>query len=316
MNFCLTILGVNSAIPANGRVPTSQILQVQSEKFLIDCGEGCQIRMDQFGIGRSHINHIFLSHLHGDHLFGLPGLLYSFSLNQRKEPLQVFAPQPEILRDILNHLVGAHGSLGYDLVIKNASAEGADPRLVFENDSLTVHAFQLRHRVPTVGYLFREKSRQPNIRKEKIQQYGLSVNEILSAKSGQDIQLPDGRILKAFELTHPAAPPRSYAYASDTMYHEAIVPIVAGVDLLYHEATFAHEMEAYATETMHSTARQAAQIARKAKVKKLIIGHYSSRYQDLTPLLKEAQEVFPATQLGEEGKQYKVKFRSFRTKGI
>jgi len=312
MKFSLTILGVNSAIPANGRVPTSQILQVQSEKFLIDCGEGCQIRMDQYGIGRSNINQIFLSHLHGDHLFGLPGLLYSFSLNRRKQALHLYAPQSELLRQMLLNLLSAQGELGFELVFHDAAASPGNVRLVFENELLTVHSFPLVHRVPTVGYLFREKQRPRNIIPEKISEYGLTVEQILEAKSGEQVRLPDGRVLDPEELTLPPPEPRSYAYASDTMYSEDIVPVVAGVDLLYHEATFAHDLVDYAAETMHSTARQAAEIALKARVKKLILGHYSSRYKELAPLLSEAKEVFPNTVLGEEGRVYEVPFRSAR----
>lgn len=312
MKFCLTILGVNSAIPANGRVPSSQILEVQNEKFLIDCGEGCQIRMDQFGIGRSKINHAFISHLHGDHIFGLPGLLYSFSLNRRRSPLHLYSPQPDLLREMLANLLLAQGKLGYELFFHDATATDGQPRLVFENELLTVYSFSLLHRVPTVGYLFREKQRPPNIVPEKIKEYGLTVEQILLAKRGMEIRLSDGRTLAPAELTLPPPPPRSYAYASDTMYHEGMVAAVAGVDLLYHEATFAHEMAGYAAETMHSTPRQAAQIALKAQVKKLILGHFSSRYKDLRPLLKEAEEVFPSTVLGEEGRVYELPFRSAR----
>lgn len=312
MKFSLTILGVNSAVPANGRVPTSQILQVQHKKFLIDCGEGCQIRMNQFGIGRANINHIFLSHLHGDHLFGLPGLLYSFSLNRRKSPLHLYAPQPALLRDILNNLLSAQGELGFELCIHDASATNGQLRQVFRDDTVTVHSFPLLHRIPTVGYLFREQQRPPNINPDKIQEYGLTVEQIRTAKAGRPVHLPEGKTLQAKELTLPPPKPRSYAYASDTMYNEAIVPHVAGVDLLYHEATFRQDMAEYAAETMHSTARQAALIASKAKVKKLVIGHYSSRYKDLAPLLSEAKEVFPDTVLGEEGRVYDVPFHSAR----
>ncbi len=312
MKFCLTILGVNSAIPAHGRVPTSQILQVQNQKFLIDCGEGCQIRMEQFGIGRANINHIFLSHLHGDHLFGLPGLLYSFGLNRRRSPIHLYAPQPGLLREMLDCLFSAQGDPGFDLRIHDASPYPGRQNLVFENAVLTVHSFPLVHRVPTVGYLFREKQRQLNIIPEKIKEYDLTVEQILQAKSGRAVRLPDGRVLHPEALTFPPPEPRSYAYASDTGYSEAIVPVVAGVDLLYHEATFAHDMAAYAAETMHSTARQAALIALKARVKKLILGHYSSRYMDLAPLLQEAREVFPETVTGVEGETYEIPFRSAR----
>lgn len=312
MKFSLTILGVNSAIPMNGRVPTSQVLHVHNEKFLIDCGEGCQIRLSEFGIGRSGINHIFLSHLHGDHLFGVPGLLYAFSLNQRHHPLHLYSPQTDLLRQMLSNLLAAQGRLSFELIFHDAEVQPGSSRLVFENAFCTVHSFGLVHRVPTVGYLFREKERPPNIIEEKIKEYGLSVEQIQMAKAGKPVHLPDGRTLEPAELTWPPQPPRTYAYATDTLYTETLVPMVAGVDLLYHEATFAHELADRAAATMHSTARQAAQIARKAQVKKLILGHYSSRYKDLNPLLHEAREIFPNTVLGTEGEVYEVPYRSTR----
>lgn len=312
MIFSLKILGVNSAVPAHGRVPTSQVLRVPQHTFLIDCGEGAQIRMSQYGIGRGMIDRVFISHLHGDHIFGLPGWLYSLSLFRRTKPLHIHAPQAHLLKNMLDNLLSIQGDLGFEILYHDAFVEQDTSALVYEDEALIVHSIPLLHRVPTVGYLFREKPRLPNIIPEKIHAYNLSVEQILQAKKGQMVELHDGTLLHPSELTLPPPPPRSYAYLSDTAYNEAVVPFIQGVDLLYHEATFAHELLEHAKLTMHSTAAQAATIALKAGVGTLILGHYSSRYQDPSNLLEEARRIFPNTMLGEEGREYHVPYRSAR----
>ena len=301
MKFSLTILGVNSATPAHGRFPTAQILQLDNKFFLIDCGEGAQIRMSDFGIPRHKIHQIFISHLHGDHIFGLPGLLFSLSLNNRKAPLEIFSPPG--MKEIMQTLLEFTGSyLPFPLIFHEL--DPARQELIFENNGMTVHTIPLRHRIPTCGFLFREKQRQRNIRSEKIQEYQLSVPQIKAAKAGENITLDDGRLILNEELTKAPPPPRSIAYVSDTIFHPPILPQIQGVDLLYHEATFLHELLETAEITMHTTARQAAMMAEMAGAGKLVIGHYSSRYTDMQPLLNETRQVFPNTELGEEGKTY------------
>ena len=303
MNFCLTILGVNSATPAHGRFPTAQVLQIHHHYFLIDCGEGCQIRMTDFGIPRHKTNQIFISHLHGDHVFGLPGLLFSYSLNDRKEPLHLFSP-PGLEEMVSAQLKPSGGALSFPLYyhVLDTSAR----QLVFDHDALTVHSFPLKHRIPTVGFVFKEKLRPRNIRPEKIEKFQIPIPQIRAIKAGEDLTLPNGKTIPNCELTFDPPKPRSFAFVSDTIYDEAILPFIEGVDLLYHEATFCHDLAEYAAMTMHSTAKQAAMIAKKARVGKLIIGHFSSRYIDLSPLLEEAKAEFPDTLLGEEGERYEV----------
>ncbi|MFQ5448088.1 MAG: ribonuclease Z [Saprospiraceae bacterium] len=303
MKFALTILGVNSATPAHGRFPSAQILQVQHQLFLIDCGEGSQSQMSRFGVPHHKIQHIFISHLHGDHVFGLPGLLFSLGLNDRKNDLHIYAPAglEEMIMALLRPM---ETSLPYPLHFH--VLDTGQSTLVFENDRLTVRSIPLRHRIPTAGFLFREKERPKNIRPEKIAEYSLNISQILAVKNGENITLANGRILPNEELTTPPPVPRSFAYVSDTAYEESIIPMIKDVDLLYHEATFCHDLADYAETTKHSTALQAATIAKKARARRLIIGHYSTRYKNIAPLIKEASAVFPETEPGVEGQEYEV----------
>ena len=302
MKFALTILGVNSATPAFGRFPTSQVLQVHNQFFLIDCGEGAQMRMSDSKIPRQKINQIFISHLHGDHIFGLPGLLFSFELYGRSTPLSIFSPPG--LREMILAQLNPGAQLSFPLSFYEVDTNR--PALIFENKILTVKTIPLKHRIPTVGFVFHEKPRQRKIIPEKIKQYNLSIPQIKAAKAGENITLSDGLTILNEALTIAPAPPRSYAYISDTIFDETIIPGIRHVDLLYHETTFCDDLENHAVLTMHSTARQAAFIAKNAEAGKLITGHYSSRYQDLTVFLEEAKEVFPKTVLGLEGKVYEV----------
>ncbi len=301
--FCLTILGVNAATPAFGRFPSAQVLQVDNQYFLVDCGEGAQIRLSDFNLPRFKIKHIFISHLHGDHVFGLPGLLFSYALNARQEPLHLYSPPG--LKEMIMAQLNPSGKLGYELFFHEFDASGS--AIVFENQQLSVVTIPLLHRIPTAGFLFREKAKPRNILPEMIEAYQLTIPQIKAAKSGTDIQLPDGHAIPNALITKPPAPPRSYAYMSDTAYHEEIIPLIKGVDLLYHETTFCQDLVDTATVTMHSTALQAGQIAAKAKVGTLITGHYSSRYKELEVFQQEAQTVFPNTVLGLEGNVYEVK---------
>ena len=302
MDFALTILGVSGATPGHGRFPTSQVLQVHQHVFLIDCGEGAQMRLSDYNIPRNKINQVFISHLHGDHFFGLPGLLFSYSLNDRNNPLEIFSPPG--LEPIMRAQLLPGGKLSYPIYFREF--DPSTPQIILENDELIVHTIPLKHRIPTAGFLFREKPFQPNIRKDKILEYNMTVQQIKAVKSGEDLLLEDGTVVPHETLTHPPYATRSYAYVSDTQYDESIVPLIRDTDLLYHEATFGKEMEENAKKTMHTTAEGAAMIARKANAGRLVIGHYSSRYADIAPLLKEAKAVFPDTLAGTEGITYEV----------
>ena len=302
MRFALTILGINAAAPAYGRHPSAQVLQVHNRHYLIDCGEGTQMRMSDFNIPRHKINQVFISHLHGDHVFGLPGLLFSFSLMDRKAPLHLYSPAG--LREMILAQLTPSGALSYPLHFHEVNT--ASTSIIFEDPLLSVTAIPLRHRIPTIGFLFREKPRPLNIIPEKIETYHLTIEQIKAAKAGEDITLSDGRTIPNMELTLSPPPPRSYAYMSDTMFDESVVPHIHNTDLLFHETTFCEDHADNATLTHHSTARQAALIAKAANVRTLITGHYSSRYPDVQPFLDEARAVFPNSVAGEEGRVYEV----------
>ena len=305
MRFELTILGCNSALPANNRFPTSQVLNIQEEYFLIDCGEGTQIQMNKYHIKRSKINHIFISHLHGDHMLGLPGLLNSFSLKGRTKTLKIFSPKGlEEIIEVQMRFAHAHFSYPIEFHVVDPTIH----QLIFENHFVSVYSVPLNHRIPTSGYLFKEKQHQKRIKPEKIQELNIPYQEINGIKNGADWINKEGEVFENDNLTFPAAKARSYAYCSDTVYKEDICPMIENVDMLYHETTFCHDQLERAVFTKHTTALQAATIAQKSKAKLLITGHYSSRYVDLSPILNEAQSVFSNTVLGEEGKLYAVPF--------
>lgn len=301
--FDLTLLGVNAATPAFDRHPSAQVLCIQEHYFLIDCGEGTQMQMLKYGVKRNKINHIFISHLHGDHIFGLVGLLTSYGLNGRLAPLDIFSPAG--LQEMIDVQVRyAGGGLPYPVRFHEVNC--SESAIVFENDQLTVRSIPLEHRVPTSGYLFKEKWRPRNMRPEKIQAYQIHFSEIPGIKAGADFTLPDGTVIPNAELTFDPPTPRSFAYCSDTRYTETIIPIIKGVDLLYHESTFCTEFQEQAELSMHSTAKEAATIAKKAGVKKLLLGHYSSRYRELDPFVEEAKSIFQESYLGEEGATHVV----------
>lgn len=302
MRFALTILGVNAATPAFGRYPTSQVLQFHNQYFLLDCGEGAQMRMADFNIPRHKIHQIFISHLHGDHVFGLPGLLFSFDLTGRSDKLDIYSP-PGLKAMILAQL---RPNVMLSFPIHFHEIDTTKAALVFENAQLTVESVPLKHGIPTVGYIFREKPKPLNIRPEKIAEYQLLIAQIKAAKFGEDLMLENGKVVDNQELTFPPAPLRSYAFLTDTIYDEAVLPQIESVSTLYHDTTFCDNHLENAALTMHSTARQAAQLAKKAKVGRLITGHYSSRYKDLEVFLGEACPIFPNTVLGLEGITYEI----------
>ena len=298
MGFELKILGANSAKPAYNRNQTSQLLTVQNELFLIDCGEGTQLQLNHYKIKVSRIRHILISHLHGDHFFGLIGLISTMHLHCRKTDLNIYGP-PGLAEIITMQLKVSCTVLSFPLHFHEINPEKACR--IFENDKLTIQTIPMVHRIPCTGFLFREKTKPRRIIKEKIREE-FSLIDMVSLKSGEDIKDDNGNVVfKNEDYTLPPRKSRSYAYCSDTLYHEGIISHIRGVDLLYHEATFLNDREQRAKETFHATARQAATIAQKAEVGQLLIGHYSSRYKDITPFRTEAREVFDNTILAIEG---------------
>ncbi len=305
MTFEVTILGSNSAIPANGRHPTSQVLNFNERLFLIDCGEGTQMQFNRYKIRFGKIDHIFISHLHGDHFFGLIGLITSYNLNHRTAPLHIYGPKG--IDEIIN-LQLSYCSRPTDYEIVFHVFEAKNGAVVFEDKNMKVTSLEMIHRIPCSGFIFTEKFTEYNIKKEKIKEYSIPFDAIGDIKKGADLQLSDGNIIPNAELTLPLPKARSYAFCTDTLYNEALLPHLQGVNLLYHEATFDKNRAERALETFHSTSLQAGEIALKANVENLIIGHFSSRYHDgdLDSLLKEAQSVFPATKLALEGYTFQI----------
>lgn len=297
--FNIQILGCGSALPTTWHMPSSQLVNVNSKLFMIDCGEGTQLQMRKFGARMSKLHSIFISHLHGDHVFGLPGLISTLGLLGRTADLTIYAHKEIeiLLRPVLNFFCK---NLSFNLNILTIPADSSN--LLFENKSISISCFPLKHRIASSGFLFREKEKQRHIKREMIDFYHIPIREINNIKSGADFVTTDGDTIPNSRLTTPSKPPRSYAYCSDTAYDESIVPYIKDVDVLYHEATFAESEVLIANKTAHSTAKQAAEIAKMAEVNKLVIGHFSSRYTDLDVLLKESQSIFPMTELADEGK--------------
>ncbi|GHT74476.1 ribonuclease Z [Bacteroidia bacterium] len=293
----LNILGCGSALPTTKHFLSSQVINLRGKLYMIDCGEGTQLQFRVMKLQFQRLSHIFLSHLHGDHCFGLPGLISTLGLMGRTADLYVHA-QPDaekIFRPMLDYFCK---ELPFKVIFN--SFNPAKHQLIWEDRSVNVYTIPLKHRVPTAGFLFEEKPKQSHIIREMIDFYHIPVSQINNIKSGVDFVTPEGEVIPNQRLTKPAEPPCRYAYCSDTAYSEKIIPYIEGVDLLYHEATFSNEDLARAKETFHSSAEQAARIAQAAHVKKLILGHFSARYPDETILLKEAQAVFPNTILANE----------------
>lgn len=297
-DFDLNILGCGSALPTTRHLATSQIIDLRDKLYMIDCGEGTQVQMRRMRIKFSRLNHIFISHLHGDHCFGLPGLISTLGMLGRTGALTIHGPKElaGYLEPVLDIFCK---NLPFEVVIR-----AVDPyrhALVMEDRSVSVYSIPLKHRIPCCGYLFVEKQKEAHIIREMTDFYQVPVRMMQEIKRGADFVTPEGEIVPNARLTRPAAPPKRYAFCSDTAFHPEIVPLVEGVDVLYHEATFAEEDAPRARETFHSTAREAAEIARRAGVKRLVIGHYSARYEDVSLLKQEADEVYPGTILANEG---------------
>ncbi len=300
MRFELTILGSSSALPTSQRNLTAHVLNVYERFFLIDCGEGTQIQLRRNKIKFGRINHIFISHLHGDHIYGLFGLLSSFNLLDRTEDLHIYAHEP-LKKGIRYMIRNYEGRFNYS--IRFHPLDPHQQHKIYEDLRLSVYAFPLRHSIPSSGFLFVEKPRELNIRKGYVKKYNISVRQIQQIKNGADFVPENGPVIPNEQITEPPYRQRSYAFCTDTAYDESVIPYIRQADLLYHEATFADEHQDQAEATLHATARQAGKIAQKAGVKQLIIGHFSARYKEeqINRLLEEAREEFASTQLAYDG---------------
>lgn len=295
MSTYLTILGFNSAIPTVNSSPTAQFLEMEERHFLIDCGEGTQVQLRKAKARFSKINHIFISHLHGDHCFGLPGLIASFRLLGRETPLHIYGPKGirEMLETIFR-ITETHR--GFELVYHELESKKSEK--IFEDKRVEVYTIPLNHRIYCNGYLFREKPKERHLNMSEISKYPeIETCDYHNIKLGKDFVLSDGYVLKNELLTTEPSKSFSYAFCSDTRYLETVVPIIENVDVLYHESTFLHDLKEMADYTGHTTALEAARIARKANVGKLILGHFSNRYNDLNVFTDEARQVFPNSYL-------------------
>ena len=299
----LTILGCYAATPRTITNPTSQVLEIKNRMFLIDCGEGTQVQLRKNKIKFSKINQVFISHLHGDHFFGLIGLISTFSLLGRTTDLHIYGPKG-IKEIILLQLRLSNSWTNYDLYFHELESEVCET--IFEDDKVVVTTIPLKHRVYTNGFLFQEKIGERKLNMDAVLNHEIESCYFQKIKNGKDITLEDGRIISNSILTFDPIQPKSYAFCSDTVYHEAIVPIIENVDVLYHESTFLESEDALALKTLHSTAKQAAQIALKANVKLLILGHYSTRYDSITVFQEEAKTIFPEVLLADDGKTFEL----------
>lgn len=295
--FEVHILGCGSALPTTRHQATSQVLNIREKLFMIDCGEGTQVQLRRSRLRFSRLNHIFISHLHGDHCFGLIGLISTYAMLERTAQLHIHA-HADLQKLLAPQLDYFCKGMTFEVVFHPFNP--GEQTVIYEDRSVSVETIPLRHRLPTCGFLFREKPTSRHIRREMIDFYQIPLCMINRIKSGEDYLLDDGTCIPCDRLTLPADPPRSYAYCSDTAYLPRIVDQVRGVDLLFHEATFASSEAVRARQTCHSTAEQAASIARDAQVKKLLIGHFSARYETEDVLLQEAKTVFPDTLLASE----------------
>lgn len=296
--FTVTILGSGAAIPLPDRNPTAHLVNVRNRMILLDCGEGTQMQLRQYAAHPQKISHIFISHLHGDHYYGLIGLINTFHLLGRKTELHLYSVPA--LKEIIDlQLEQSNTILVYPLIFHPIETEKS--RIIFDDDQISVQTIPLLHRIPTCGFLIREKPEQRKISKEFVKNVRVPISEFDRIKNGADFTDDDGTVYPNHLITEDPLPVRSYAYCTDTAYHEKIIPVIKGCDLLYHEATFAQDKQADARAKFHSTAREAAMIAAKAGVKKLLIGHYSARYKELDVLLNEAREIFPETYLAQDG---------------
>lgn len=297
----LTILGCYAATPRTFTNPTSQVLDIQNHMFLIDCGEGTQVQLRKYRIKFSRINHIFISHLHGDHFFGLPGLISTFRLLGREKELHIYGPKG-IKEAITLFLKLGDSWTNYPLIFHELEEKGQ--HLLFEDDKVCVKTIPLDHRVYTNGFLFQEKEAPRTLNVEAAKSFGIDKSQFNNIKKGMDGLDKNGNTIPNKKLTFDPDPPKSYAFCSDTVYRETVVPFIKDVDVLYHESTFLDSESHLCEKTKHSTAKQAAQIAKMAHAKQLILGHYSTRYKSIELFGKEAMEVFQNVELADDGKTF------------
>jgi ribonuclease Z len=303
MLFELTILGSSSAIPTSEKYPTAQVLKTPGRFFLIDCGEGTQIQLRRQKIGFGRIKHIFISHLHGDHFYGLIGLISTFNLLGFKKDVHVYSPSQ--LKDVIQpQLDFLKGAMQFKVIFHPLNFKKNE--VIYEDKRMEVTSFPLNHSISCCGFLFREKIKEPNIRKEYIQKYNIPIEQIKEIKRGADFITANGVTIPNHELTTPPPAARSYAFCSDTAYHPPVAHVIRGVNLMYHEATFTEELRHWADKTYHSTAMDAAKIARMAEAGKLLIGHFSTRYDDNKPFVDEARTIFPETEAAVDGTSYPI----------
>lgn len=301
--FEVTILGSSSATPAYNRNPSAQLLNINERYYLVDCGEATQNQLNRFRIRYSRIDHIFISHLHGDHYLGLVGLLSTMHLNGRRNPIHLFGP-PELKEIIDLQLRVSETVLRYEVIFYATHTD--HPAEIFSNNDISVETIILNHRIPTTGFIFREKPRKRKVNIEKVAEYKVPVDFVQLLKYGIDYTDKTGKRIPNEELTFDPPASRVYAYCSDTLYTEHFIGQIEGANLVYHESTFLHELLERAQETLHTTALQAGQLAAKAKVDRLVIGHFSARYKELEPLLEEARSAFPNTFLAIEGEKFSI----------
>jgi ribonuclease Z len=299
--FEITILGTSSASPTKTRHPSAQFVRMEGDYFLLDCGEGTQLLLVRMGLRMHRIQYIFITHLHGDHFFGLPGLITSMSLFGRKEKLVIAGPQG--LKEILEQILLA-GDSRLTFEIDYIVCKTDQPHIIVSGNHFEIESVPLKHRIPCTGYILRETGPELKLNIAVCEQYQIPVSAYERIKYGEDFRMPNGQLIPNHLLTLPGTKNRSYAYISDTIYDENVASFVSGVSLLYHESTFLHALLGRAEETMHTTARQAAKIAAISGAEKLLIGHFSARYHDTQELLDEALSVFKNTEVAEEGKTY------------
>ncbi len=303
--FEITILGNNSAIPANGRHPSAQFLNIRNQSILVDCGEGTQIRLREVDKANLfHLSHIFISHLHGDHYLGIVGLLSTLNLMRREKPLHLYAHKR--LKDIIDLSVDVmgHGHFNYPLVFHPLPVDGSE--VICETKYFKVTAFQLEHRIACCGFRFEEVFQQKKVRVSQLEKYGIPKNEWNAIQKGQDYPLPNGQLIPNEELTLPNPKPRSYAYCADTVFTRQFLDVIRQVDTAYIESTYTSKEEQLASDRYHCTALQAATIAKEAQVGRLLLGHFSSRYKTLDVFEEEARTIFPKTEIAEEGKTFSI----------
>jgi ribonuclease Z len=303
MTFEVTILGSGAAIPTLNRGTTSQFVEIKERFILIDCGEGTQTQLRRFKKKFQRISHILISHLHGDHIFGLPGLLSTMQLLGRTQGVTVYGPKG--IKSFVKSALDVSQSY-FQFTVDFVELEPETSGLIFEDKCIKIEHFPLKHRIPTHGYRISEKPVLRKLIREEFDKTGVSVSYIMKLLQGEDIVDNEGRVVRSADVTLPPPPTKSYAFCSDTAYYEAILPYINDVDVLYHEATFLNSEAERATETFHSTAAQAATIALKANVKKLILGHFSSRYKEMDAFLYEAKSIFEQVIVPDDGNVFRV----------